>query len=144
MMSRMTRYVVIVLVFVAAVGAWLLLRADGHLSDNDIIQLFHANRDQLDIQIAEGRTEEKIVLAHRTNSLTMYRSGQDIIFCCASSISWEIDDLESYVSSKGIVYTDRVMEVAESLDEPMPSGTKYRHIEGNWYLFKRNGYSKPE
>lgn len=72
----------------------------------------------------------------------------DILKIDSASIAVKnLDGLESIVISKGYAYSlKEPSRLVDSLDEFgfETSGTYYKKIEGNWYLYFNSGVSKPE
>ncbi|MBK9163755.1 MAG: hypothetical protein IPM21_07570 [Acidobacteria bacterium] len=140
------KYLILIGIFLIATAAgYFMLREAKHESDTAMIATFYANREAFDEVVNDRRETIPLVIGGWRESLSVYRDRGRVELCCVSHLSWPIDGQESYVSSKGFVYSEAELSpLQDSLDERSPTGSYYRHIEGNWYIIKSNGYSKPE
>jgi hypothetical protein len=83
------------------------------------------------------------------NGLLRVSNEKEVVdICCVSvSVTDSDNEYEHIVSSRGYCFSTKELQPQiRSLDEleTYKSGTYYRKIENNWYLYQDTGISKPE
>lgn len=120
---------------------------NAHYSDQALVEAFYSNRqsfEQLESANEDESTGLTLEIRGRRETLSIDRTREMIDLCCASFTSTKIDEYEAYTSSKGYVFSDTELFQSEDSLDHLPTGKYYRRLDGNWYIYISNGYSKPE
>lgn len=118
------------------------------VSDQGIVRLDNGRTGKgTELGITQERLNEYIAVLKRLNIRYVFKNGTVITFASLSvKVSDTNDPYERFVDSKGIVYSENPLPVVDSLNSLGQNANSpiYRRIEGNWYLYRRWGLSKPE